>query len=278
MSKPPDIRGVVIDQRQSALFVTLNRPDARNALTAEMVTGLIDLCARLEGRRDIRAIVLRGAGTAFCAGGDVKEFGRMLMTPEPAASETDQIAAGNRVFGDLLLALGALSQTLIVCVHGAAFGGANGFVAVADVAIAEASAKFSLSETTLGVVPAQIAPFLALKIGQFNTRRLALTGAHFSSDEAHRIGLVDRVAVGEGGLEAALVETLNAVGRCEPEANAATKKLIRQVGGAVDPATLDAAAQAFSISLRGKGREGAMAFAQKSTPPWVEAFPGEREA
>jgi isohexenylglutaconyl-CoA hydratase len=265
---------VLLARNGGALFVTLNRPQAKNALTAAMTAALGALARDLEGRRDIRAVVLRGAGGAFCAGGDVKDFARHLMAEAPKAGEIDPVIVANRSFGDLLLQLDALEQALIVAVEGPAFGGANGFMAVADVVIAEKGARFALSEATLGLIPAQIAPFLTRRIGAFATRRLALTGAAFDAEEALRIGLVDRIADGAAALEAGVFEILNAIGRCEPNAMAATKSIIARAGEQVDRAALDDAAAAFACSLRGAGRAGATAFASKAAPPWVEAYKG----
>ncbi len=272
MTALPNLTDIDLEKRQSTLIATLNRPKAKNALTAAMVEGLITLADWLAENSDIRIFVLRGADGCFCAGGDIKDFGKQLMMPEPAPGEQDPIAKGNRVFGDLLLKLDALPQAFVTVIEGAAFGGANGFISVADIAIADAAARFSLSETTLGVPPAQIGPFIVRKIGMFNARRLALSGAHFSANEALRVGLVDKVVTGPGALDTALVEALNAIGRCEPGANAATKRIFNAAAGSVDPAQLDAAAEAFAICLRGKGKDGAMAFAAKNAPDWVETY------
>lgn len=263
---------IVIARNAGALFVTLNRPQAKNALTAAMASALGALARDLVGRRDIRAVVLRGAGGAFCAGGDVKDFARHLMTDAPKDGDADMVAIANRGFGDLLLQLDALEQALIVAVEGPAFGGANGFMAVADVVIAEKGARFALSEATLGLVPAQIAPFLVRKIGPFATRRLALTGAAFNAEEAQRIGLVDRIADGAPQFEGAILDALNAVGRCEPHAMATTKRIIARASHEVDRALLDEAAIEFARALRGAGRAGAAAFAAKAAPPWVETY------
>lgn len=277
MTQLPSLTDITAERRQSALLVTLDRPKARNAITGAMVESLVALADWLEGNRDVRVVVLRGAGGAFCGGGDIREFGKMLMTPEPAPGEPDPIAAGNRVFGDLLLKLDALPQVLIAVVEGAAFGGANGFIAVSDIVIAEANTKFSLSETTLGVPPAQIGPFMVRKVGLYNARRLALSGAHFTADDAARIRLVDKVADGTGALDKALVETLNMIGRCEPQANAVTKRIFNAAAAPIDPALLDRAAEDFAACLRGMGMEGAKAFAQKTAPPWIEAYTERKE-
>lgn len=271
MTTLPELTDIILEQRQSTLIATLNRPKAKNALTPEMVAGLSGLCSWLDTNREIRVFVLRGAECCFCAGGDIKDFTKLFGFPKPTPDAIDPIAAANRPFGDLLLKLDALPQVFVALVEGAAFGGANGLIAVADIAIANATTKFSLSETTLGVIAAQIGPFVVRKIGLYGARRLALSGAHFTADEALRMGLIDKVVV-DDALEAALVETLNAVGRCEPVANAATKRIFNAAGPKVDPLVLDMAAEEFAKCLRGKGKDGAMAFAAKKAPDWVEIY------
>ncbi|WDI31697.1 enoyl-CoA hydratase/isomerase family protein [Hyphococcus flavus] len=278
MERLPELTDILLTRDQSVVFATLNRPKAKNALNTAMVEGLITLCDWLQENRDLRALVLRGSSGAFCAGGDIKEFGKQLMMPEPESDSEDPVANGNRVFGNLLLKLDALPQIFVTVVEGVAFGGANGFISVSDVSIAEENTRFSLSETTLGVPPAQIGPFLVRRVGVYNARRLALTGAHFNATDALRIGHVDRVAHGAADLEAALYETLNAAGRCEPEANAVTKDILNRSANPIDSAQLDLAAKEFAACLRGKGREGAAAFASKTAPVWVETYLAKKEA
>lgn len=267
----PALKDIALERRQSTIIATLNRPQAKNALNAAIIDGLFHLCGWLKEDRDIRALVLRGAGGTFCAGGDIKEFASQLMAAEPAEGEPDHVEKGNRRFGDLLLSIDALPQVVVCAIEGAAFGGAMGFIAVSDVAIAARDAKFSLSEATLGLPPAQIGPFVVRKIGLFNARRLALTGSRFGAEEALRVNLVDR-AVAPNEIEAALADVLSDIGRCEPQAIAATKRIFNKAARGVDPAELDEAAQEFALCLRGAGRAGAAAFAAKRQPSWVEAF------
>ena len=151
-----------------------------------------------------------------------------------------------------------------------------GFLAVSDIVIAAPDAKFSLSETTLGLPPAQIGPFLVRKIGLFNTRALAVTGQRFGAEEALRAGLVARLA-SPAGVERALADALNDIGRCEPAALAATKRILNTAARSVDTAELEAAAKEFTRCLRSAGRKGAAAFAQKQWPDWVETFEERRE-
>lgn len=266
---------LLIERRKSAVMATFNRPQAKNALNAEIIEGLFALCDELATDASARALVLRGAGGTFCAGGDIKEFASQMMAPDPAAGERDPVEISNRRFGDLLLKLDALPQALVSVVEGAAFGGAMGFIAVSDVAIAAPDATFSLSETTLGLVPAQIGPFVVRKIGLFNARRLALTGQRFGAEEALRTGFVDQVAA---DVDEALMAALTAIGRCEPAANAATKRVFNAAAREIYPYQLDAAAREFARCLRGAGRRGAAAFAAKQKPDWVESFLGETRA
>lgn len=266
---------LLIDRRKSAVFATFNRPQAKNALNAAIVDGLFALCEELSTEGSARALVLRGVGGTFCAGGDIKEFAGQMMAPDPAPGTRDPVEISNRRFGDLLLKLDALPLAVVSVVEGAAFGGAMGFIAVSDVAIAAPDATFSLSETTLGLVPAQIGPFLVRKIGLFGARRLALTGQRFGAEEALRAGFIDQVSADAG---AALTAALNAIGRCEPAANAATKRVFNAAARSVDPAELDLAAREFARCLRGAGRRGAAAFASKQTPDWVETFAHETNA
>lgn len=266
----PLLTDIFLEQRQSTAVATLNRPQAKNALNTAIIDSLFSLCDWLTENRNVRVLVLRGAGGTFCSGGDIKEFAAQLTASDQAPGEVDPVETGNRRFGDLLLKLDALPQVVVSVVEGAAFGGAMGFIAISDVAIAANDAKFSLSETTLGLIPAQIGPFVVRKIGLFNARRLALTGQRFGVEDALRNGLIDQVA-GPEGVAAALAETLNAIGRCEPSANAATKRIFNSAAQSVDPGQLDAAARDFATLLRGAGRRGAAAFAARRQPDWVES-------
>lgn len=263
-----ELPDLVVTQRGFAMQVSFNRPQAKNAMNAAIIEGLLKVCEHLKDRRDIRALVLRGEAKTFCAGGDLKEFAAQAMAPEAKPGEADPIATFNRRLGDLLLALDALPQVVISVVEGASFGGGMGFVAISDVAIAAEDAKFSLSEVTLGLPPAQIGPFVVRKIGLFHARRLALTGSRFGAEEALRSGFVNRVAE---NVDAALKDVLVEIGRCEPGAIAATKRIFNAAAGAVGPMLLDAASEEFARCLRGPGREGAAAFAMKQKAPWAES-------
>jgi isohexenylglutaconyl-CoA hydratase len=115
------------------------------------------------------------------------------------------------------------------------------------------------------------------KFGLFNARRLALTGARFGAEEALAAGLIDRV-VAPPEIECALAAALTEIGRCEPAAIAATKRILSRAARPVEQSELDAAAKEFARCLRGAGRKGAAAFAQKRGPEWVETYSERSEA
>src|SRR5215469_737727 len=266
----PACTTLLLQREGRRLDVVLSRPDAKNALNAEMVQELLRVVEYLENARDIDIVVLRGAAGTFCAGGDIKGFMEQFKSPAPAPGERDPVAIQNRRFGTFLARFDSLPQTIVVVVEGAAFGGGLGLAAIGDVVIATADARFAMSETGLGIVPAQIAPFVAARVGVPEARRLALTGVRFDGREAGRIGLVHHVCDDAAALEATLAKVLGEIGRCAPGANAATKRLLLASGTMPLEALLDQAADAFAAALRGaEGREGVTAFLEKRKPAWA---------
>lgn len=248
--------------------ITLNRPEARNALRAETLTQLAAVFAECQGRSDLRAVVLRGAGGHFCAGADLKG---LMAGGAPSASSDDPIAAVNRRFGDLLQQAEALPQALITVCEGAVLGGGFGLVCVSDIALAHEAARFGLPETTRGLPPAQIAPYVVTRIGLTQARRLALTGRSFGGREAERLGVVHAAYDSATALADGLSETLRAVRACAPGANAATKAIVLGVGRQPMSAVLDDAARRFADCARSaEAAEGIAAFLQKRPAAWAQ--------
>lgn len=274
MTALPACTTLLLSRDGSRLHVTLNRPESRNALNGEVVQDLTAVAAFLEGAADIGAVVLRGAGGTFCAGGDIRGFLAQLDSAAPAPGERDPIALQNRRFGVFLQRFDNLPQTIVVAIEGAAFGGGLGLASIGDVAVCMADARFAMSETGLGVVPAQIAPFVARRIGVPEARRLALTGMQFDGREAGRIGLVHHVCDSAETFAATLAKVLTDINRCAPGANAATKRLLLASATTPLEALLDDAASAFAAALRsGEGREGVSAFLEKRPAAWVDKKP-----
>ena len=261
---------VHVETRGAFVFATLDAPATRNALTDAMVGGLIDTLRLADSLSETRALVLRGAGGTFCAGGDFSGFRASMATPAPT-NGADPIATGNRRFGTLLEQLRAASVATIAVVDGSAIGGGCGLAAACDILLAASGAKFATPEVTLGLPPAQIAPFVADRIGERAALRLLLTGWRLDAVQALACGLADEVLAADA-LDARLHELLTELGRAEPAALRATKAILRHAGPRVD--TLDFAARAFAAALRsGTASEGLAARAAKRAAAWT-ASPG----
>ncbi len=263
-----ELTDVLAERRDGTLFVTLNRPESRNALSETVLDGLQQVCEHIEGNRgQLRAMVLRGAGGVFCAGGDIKGFRSVF---QDGGVDAVSIAAANRRYGDLLDRLSRLPVVVIAAIEGAAMGGGVGLAAIADVALATADTTFSLTETTLGLPPAQIAPFVTERIGRHQSRRLMLTAARLDGRQAAAVGLVDEVVPDAAALEHAVSTTLARIGRCAPSANAMTKELVCASAVLSRGELLDHSADRFAEAMLGpEAKEGVDAFLQRRRPSWT---------
>ena len=236
---------LLLEAHNGVLHITLNRPECRNAMSLEMVKELREVLAQLDSQ--MRAVVISGAGGHFCAGADVKDL----------IGAGDQMQALNRAFGTLL--------------QGAVLGGGFGLACVSDIAIADHKAQFGLPETRLGLLPAQIAPFVVKRIGLTQARRLALTAARFDGVEAERLGVVHFVEHDPQALAQRLDEVLGQVLQCAPGANARTKLLLLASVDEPIAGVLDRGAQWFAEAVMSEeGIEGTQAFVQKRMPRWCE--------
>lgn len=269
----PDCQTLLLRRDGWRLHVTLNRPEARNAMSFAMVRELTEVFTSIADDRGLRAVILRGSAGTFCSGGDIKDMAG-ARNAEPGPDGKDPLAAGNRSFGTMLERIEAAPQAVVAVVEGAAMGGGFGLCCVSDVALASEDARFRLPETGLGVPPAQIAPFIVRRLGLTQARRLAVTGGSLDAAQALALGLVHHVSPGTG-LEDQLARVLTDIGRCAPAAVATTKRLVLAAAGAHGDALsrlLDAAADDFAAAARGpESVEGMTAFLQKRSPQWAEA-------
>jgi len=256
-----------LEREGGVLHVRLNRPEVRNAMSQIMLRELWDVLAEAEAG-GVRIIVLRGSGGHFSAGADLKDMAAARSSP--AVDENDALAKANAAFGHICAAYSQSPLATVALLEGTVMGGGFGLACCADVAIAAQTADFRLPETSLGVIPAQIAPFLVERLGYSEAKRISVTGARFGAEEAFRIGLVHRVCANELELEAALTAVLQQILACAPEAVAETKKLLRRARFS-DPADLiEHAAGVFAKAARGEeGAEGLRAFAERRKPAWA---------
>jgi isohexenylglutaconyl-CoA hydratase len=268
----PATAHLALELSASILTVTLNRPEVRNAMSFVMVEELIAVFDALEDSHDVRVVVLRGAGGNFCAGGDIKDMAkaRGLPAPDPAGGPDDPMAVINRKFGTMLSVIETAPQAVVAIAEGAVMGGGFGLACVADVTLARADATFRLPETSLGIPPAQIAPFIVRRIGLTQARRLAVTGGRLDGRQAKAVGIVHEAYETSEALDTGLAATLADIRRCAPGAVAITKDLVISSLSENIEVLLDRAARDFATAIRGpEGQEGTMAFLQKRAPSWA---------
>lgn len=256
--------------------LTLNRPEVRNAMSLAMVSELLTALKAAEQDTSVRAVVLRGNGGHFCAGGDISDMAQARMKLAQMQAMPDQVeglnpvAETNAAFGRLCLAYARSPLPIVTLLEGTVMGGGFGLACVSDVSLALDTVSFRLPETSLGIIPAQIAPFLVERLGYAEAKRLSVTGAKINAAEALTLRLVHEVHANAGELEGALQRTLASILACGPQAIATTKGLLTRARLTPPEQLVDDAAQLFAQAvLSEEGQEGTGAFMQKRKPKWV---------
>ncbi|HET9643472.1 MAG TPA: enoyl-CoA hydratase/isomerase family protein [Burkholderiaceae bacterium] len=259
---------VRIETHGHAIHVTLDSPTTRNALTDEMVDVLRHALVQARRQPNVRAIVLCGAGGNFCAGGDFGRFKVWMTTPSPRDID-DPIARHNRALGALMEQWVDADVATIGVVEGAAHGAGVGLAACCDVVLAASDSTFAMPDVTIGMPPAQVAPFIVARVGHGVALRWMLTGRSIDAHQALAAGLVDEVCAPDM-LHDRLRRWLDDLSHAEPAALRATKAIVRHRRNQPLSSTLDYAAQAFASALRsGTAAEGIAAFDEKRPPRWV---------
>lgn len=252
---------LVVDARGVATL-TLARADKHNALSQVMIDALTQAAARIAADRRIRVVVLAAAGPTFCAGGDLG-----WMRDQMAADTPTRRAAATSL-AQMLGALDSLPQPLIGRIQGNAFGGGVGLACVCDVAIGVQTAKFGLTETRLGLIPATIGPYVLARIGAARARRVFLSGRVFGADEAVALDILAR-AVPADALDDAIAAEVVPYLSCGPEAVAAAKAYARSLGPVIDAAVIARSVDALIACWDGaEAAEGIAAFFDKRAPDW----------
>ncbi|MBJ8418714.1 enoyl-CoA hydratase/isomerase family protein [Acinetobacter courvalinii] len=261
---------IQLEQQGSILTVWLNRPESRNAMSLKMVTAIQQVFSQIADDVSIRAVIFRGQGGHFCAGGDIKDMAGLRVEVANSSSLQPYVDF-NRRFGAMIEQVDQAPQTVVAVLEGAVLGGGFGLACVSDIAISRDTAQFGLPETGLGILPAQIAPFVVKRIGLTQARRLALLGLRFDGKTALDLGVVHQVASNETELEQQLEQTIQQIKRAAPLASRATKALLHRTLNEPLDQLLDDAAQQFADAVAGvEGQEGTLAFIQKRNPSWFD--------
>lgn len=259
-----------LEHGAGVLTIWLNRPEVRNAMSLAMVGELTDVLGSAEADASVRVIVLRGTGGHFCAGGDIGDMAQARM--RLASGEASAVAEVNATFGRLCLAYARSTLPIITVLEGSVMGGGFGLACVSDVTLALNNVAFRLPETSLGILPAQIAPFLVERIGYAEAKRLSITGGKVEAAEALQIRLVHEVHADEAALQTALKQLVLRIQSCAPGAIATTKSLLARTRFEAPQHLIDDAAALFSKAvLSDEGQEGTSAFMQKRKAAWVPA-------
>lgn len=240
----------------------LARPDKHNALSAQMISELTEAAHRLAKDPAVRVVVLAADGASFCAGGDLGWM-RAQMTADAAtrAAEATKLAL-------MLQAMNDLPKPLIGAVQGNAFGGGIGMMSVCDVAVGVTGARFGLTETRLGLIPATIGPYVVARMGEANARRVFMSARLFDASEAVQLGLLARV-VDPDALESAIEAEVTPYLSCAPGAVAEAKALIRRLGPKIDEGVIAETIAALVARWESpEAAEGIGAFFDKRKPVW----------
>ncbi len=244
--------------------ITLNRPEIRNAFNEVMISELTDAFQQLAKMEDIRVIILKGEGKSFCAGADLN-----WMRDVSSYSYEQNYAESYRL-SECFYSIYSSPKPTIAVVHGAAIGGANGLLAACDIAVCDNETVFSLSEVTIGIVPACISPYVIKRVGEYGARELMLTGRRINGPEAETYKLVNKSlpAAEVGGYIDQVVQMLLTSG---PAAITHCKNLIDKVVNHIDlnEALTYTAQMIAEIRASEEGQEGMAAFLEKRAPKWV---------
>lgn len=261
-----DYQFLQLEQQQQVATVWINRAELHNAFNTIVIEELHHCFQQLNGRDNIRVVILAGRGKSFSAGADLN-----WMKQAGQASQADNEADALKL-AKMLQSLATLKQPTIARVQGIAFGGGMGLASACDICVASTDAKFATSEVRLGLAPSTISPYVIRAIGARQASRYFLTAERITAEQALQIGLAHEVTTPEL-LDAKVDEIVQALLLGGPEAQAASKQLIQIVNQqSVDESLLLKTAQHIAHVRQGEeAKNGLNAFLNKHSPAWIKA-------
>ncbi|HEX9222882.1 MAG TPA: enoyl-CoA hydratase-related protein [Candidatus Acidoferrales bacterium] len=241
--------------------LTLNRPEKRNAISTQMIEDLLGALGEAE-RSPARAVIVTGAGKAFCSGMDLDTLSAI------AKQSPEQNLADSRRMARMFRALWTFPKPLIAAVNGAAIAGGCGIATLCDFTLAVPDAKFGYTEVRIGFIPALVSVFLIRQIGEKRARDLLLTGRIVDAAEAQELGLITSVVPSERLMDAAR-ELAGSLSASSPTSLARTKRLLCDSAAAAMDADLERAIQENArIRATRDFQEGLASFLEKRKPVW----------
>lgn len=247
------------------VFITINRPQKKNAFDAATIAALHEAFETLHGADRVRAVFIRGAGGTFSAGADLNWM-RDAAGWSEADNRTDAMGLAR-----MLKALHDVPALTVAIVEGSAMGGGAGIVAACDMAVAVEGARFAFSEVKLGLIPATIAPYVIEAVGARRARQLFLTANIFDADYAAHAGLIDMV-LPEGSVDEFISMLTDSLSANAPGAMGDAKRLVNDVAGEeIDNRLLEETAKRIARArVSAEGQEGVRAFLDKRAPSWAQ--------
>ncbi len=256
---------VIVKANHPSGTIILNRPDKRNAITRQMMEDLAQAFDDLHQEKKVRAVILTGAGTAFCAGMDLAEMQETARQPD-AMLQWHNDAVAYRELIDVML---RFPKPIIAAINGPAMAGGAGLALASDIVIGTPEAKFGLPEPRRGIVAGLVSPLLVFRIGASHAANLLLTARTIDPAEAQRIGLYHEVVPGEF-VWARAQELAGEIAKSAPEALLLTKRMLNETIGEHLGTLLSAGAAASATARTTEAaREGLAAFLEKREPKWL---------
>ena len=251
-----------IHEEKNIAFISLNRPEIKNAFNPEMIQQLTGAFIQFSNRPDLRAVVLSGEGNVFCAGADLNWMQNMIQY------SLEQNKKDSIELFEMFEAIEACAIPVIAVVQGAAFGGALGLIAACDYVIAEEKTQMCFSEVKIGLAPAVISAFVLKKCVGGVLKPLMLTGKAFSPKEVLGSGLVHET-IESSHLASSLAKVVRSFEEASPQAVREAKKLFKSMDLADWKSTRDLTTNLISrMRLSNEGQEGLKSFLEKRSPSW----------
>lgn len=263
-----EFKSITIEKNESWITLWLDRPDVKNALSENMTLEIMEALNFIAEDKMVRGVALRGANGCFCAGADLKEFERNFVSNK---TTREQVIKMSMAVAQLFKRVYTMPQIVVALVEGPAFAGGFGLVCCSDFVLGTRNAKFSISETKIGLTPAQIAPYIIERIGKRNAKNLMLSGTPFTGTEAYHYGVIDQLSENKPDLEKQFSRLKQSLKECAPEATAITKEIFIAYDQIKSSEMIPFLANKFADCMTSpEAKEGLQAFAEKRKPKWVE--------